>query len=71
MRHDNFCDRLISRMTCGSKSEDPSVSDEFQIEGDQACRRGEGVLPVAASLGYRASFCMTGSRRGRPMGLTA
>jgi hypothetical protein len=36
MRHDNFCDRLISRMTCGSKSEKPSVSDVVQIEGDQA-----------------------------------
>src|ERR1700704_2327631 len=32
MRHDNFCDRLISRMTCGSKSEKPSVSDVVQIE---------------------------------------
>ena len=36
VRHDNFCDRLISRMTCGSKSEKPSVSDVVQIEGDQA-----------------------------------
>src|SRR5258705_12772717 len=40
MRHDNFCDRLISRMTCGSKRKEPSIPDGVQIDGDQACRRG-------------------------------
>jgi transposase len=38
-------------MTCDSKRKDPSVSDGVQIEGDQACGRGEGVLPVARKLG--------------------
>src|SRR5438132_9012860 len=57
MRHDNFGDRLIWRMTCGSKSEDPSVSDGVQIESDPACRRGRRrIEPVA--------------RRARPMGRT-
>jgi len=36
VRHDNFCDRLVLGMTCGSKGKDPSVSDGVQIEGDQA-----------------------------------
>src|SRR6266702_1496793 len=40
MRHDNCGDRLILRMTCGSKRKEPSVSDGVQIEGDQACRGG-------------------------------
>jgi transposase len=38
-------------MTCGSKRKEPSVSDGVQVEGDQACRGGEGVLPVARKLG--------------------
>lgn len=44
MRHDNFCDRLILRMTCGSKSKEPSVSDAHKLK---AIKRAEGGATIA------------------------
>ena len=51
MRHDNFGDRLISRMTCGSKRKEPSVSDGVKLKAIKRAEGGEGVLPVARKLG--------------------
>src|SRR2546430_17042537 len=70
MRHDNFCDRLISRMTCGSKRKEPSVSDGGKIERSGVPKAAKAFCLWPASLGYRANFCTTGSRRAHgPEGL--
>src|SRR5438445_13639806 len=70
MRHGNFCDRLISRMTCGSKRKEPSVSDGGKIERSGVPKAAKAFCLWPASLGYRANFCTTGSRRAHgPEGL--
>src|SRR5207248_8106956 len=51
MRHDNFCDRLISRMTCGSKSKEPQFPSAFKLKAIKRAEGGEGVLPAARKLG--------------------
>ena len=40
----------------------------YKLAAIKRLEAGEGVSALARKLGYRASFCMTGARRGRPHG---
>jgi hypothetical protein len=56
-------------MTCGRRGEIRQFPAAQKLKAIMRAEEGEGVVPMVRKPGVRASFCMTGSRRGKPMGL--